>query len=87
MGVQVYALFILFERGQLMADTSDNAKYVMDSLLAKLASFSTKKRNKRTKDIELPNESGEGDPRLRGSDMSASIRKAGEGFRALRKKY
>lgn len=68
-------------------NTGDNARYVMETLLEKLGSLSSKKRAKRTEDIQLPNESGEVDPRLRGSDVRASVRKAGEGFKALRNKY
>jgi len=47
-------------------------------------SFMERMRGKRTRDIELPNESGELDPRLPRTDEA--IRKAAKGFRELNSK-
>ena len=43
-------------------------------------------RGRRTRDIDLPNESGRVDPRVRRPDVSGGFRKAAEGYRLLRDK-
>lgn len=48
--------------------------------------FMERLRGKRTRDIELPNESGQVDPRLRRGDVRGAIQKAGDGIKILRKK-
>lgn len=48
-------------------------------------SFLDRLRGKRTKDIELPNESGKTDPRLKKPDVMGSFGKAAEGLAALRR--
>jgi len=51
--------------------------------------FVEKMRGKRTRDIELPNESGQVDPRLkpyRPGGVRDALKKAGEGVKVLRDK-